>query len=36
MKTKSPTYILCEVTGKRSKRPRHAENLIEQGQRFKK
>ena len=35
MNTKSSTYTLCEVTTKRSKPPRHAENLVEQGKSFK-
>ena len=35
MNTKSSTYTLCEVTTKRCKPPRHAENLVEQGKSFK-
>ena len=35
MKKQRQNYTLCEVTGKRSKPPRYAENLVEQGLGFK-
>ena len=35
MKKHQRNYTLCEVKGKRRNAPRYAENLIEEGQRFK-